>query len=139
MSLDKKTLSRLFTIRSKKTLYQLKQYQPLRSYLIKNRTFITNSKWEKQTAIIIGWLYKAIPDYHRQDDLSKEITKVAEIDPANFTLTPSRSTITASDGKRVIYNSLKIESTKTTAKEVQEVTTGALLTKMNSFTIMEWM
>ena len=45
MSLDQKTLSGIFTIRSQKTLYHLKQYQPLRSYLIQNRTFITNSKW----------------------------------------------------------------------------------------------
>ena len=127
MNLERKTITGIFKIRSTKTLYYIKQYKPLQTYLVQNKTFISSSKWGKESTIIIRWLYKALPDYHRQDDLAKEISTVTNTSPDNFTLVPARNTITSPKGTRIIYNSLKVECTKKTANEVQEAITTALL------------
>jgi hypothetical protein len=117
MSKEGKTLTGVFKIRTQKTLYHIKQHSGVKTYLVNNKTFITSTKFSTEKTVTLGWLYKAIPDYHRQDDLTKEISKVAKIKASAFSLVPIRSTITSPDGQKVVYNSLKIETTKQDAEE----------------------
>ena len=135
MSLNNKILTGIFKLRTQQPLYNIKQFKPLKHYLVQNKTFLTNSKWQTEKTVTIGWLYKALPDYHRQDDLAKEIGKIAKIDTDTFILVPTRSTITSTNGKRIIYNSLKIESTKENAEKVQEAITKALFGNRENFII----
>jgi hypothetical protein len=89
--------------------------------------------------VTLGWLYKAIRDYHRQDDLVAEISCIANITASNFSLVPIRSTITSPEGQKVIYNSLKIETTKQDAEETQEALTKAFFGDQSNFIITKSM
>ena len=75
----------------KKNLYHIKQHSGVKTYLVNNKTFITSTKFSTEKTVTLGWLYKAIPDYHRQDDLAEEISKVAKIKASAFSLVPIRS------------------------------------------------
>lgn len=106
LTIKKNKLQGIFKLRSSKTLYFLKQNQELRNHLIQNTMFLSCTNWSTEKSVTLGWLHKALPEFHRQGDLKAELSEIINLPDNTFTLVPHKHTLTTPNGQRVIFNSL---------------------------------
>ena len=55
--------------------------------------FLSCTNWATEKSVTLGWLHKALPEYHRQDDLKAELSEITKI-PENISpLVPHKHTL----------------------------------------------
>ena len=89
--------------------------------------FLFCTNWSTEKSVTLGWLHKALPEFHQQDDLKAELSEITKLPDNTFTLVPHKHTLTTPNGQRVIFNSLQLECLESQAESTKVAIAQAMM------------
>ena len=101
--------------------------------------FLFCTNWATEKSVTLGWLHKALSEFHRQDDLKSELVEITKIAKTSFTLIPHKHTLSTPDRQRVVFNSLQLECLESQAETTKAALAMAMMSNRENNTITQKM